>query len=111
MASFHSDHEKFRGENIPSLHDMESGKLVGAVLPMSEQAQMQMQAQMQADSFRHQLQMQNLNYLQSHPEQFPELNMLYGNLSFYDAYKNLPWNRSKNIKLPTLKKLTPDKDE
>ncbi len=43
MASFHSDHEKFRGENIPSLHDMESGKLVGAVLPMSEQAQMQMQ--------------------------------------------------------------------
>lgn len=43
VASFHSDHEKFRGENIPSLHDMESGKLVGAVLPMSEQAQMQMQ--------------------------------------------------------------------
>lgn len=43
MASFHSDHEKFQGENIPSLHDMESGKLVGAVLPMSEQAQMQMQ--------------------------------------------------------------------
>lgn len=43
MASFHSDHEKFRGEAIPSLQDMESGKLVGAVLPMSEQAQAQMQ--------------------------------------------------------------------
>ena len=43
VASFHSDHEKFRGENIPSLQNMESGKLVGAVLPMSEQAQMQMQ--------------------------------------------------------------------
>jgi hypothetical protein len=43
VASFHSDHEKFRGETIPSLQDMESGKLVGAVLPMSEQAQAQMQ--------------------------------------------------------------------
>jgi hypothetical protein len=43
VASFHGDHEKFRGESIPSLYDMESGKLVGAVLPMSEQAQMQMQ--------------------------------------------------------------------
>jgi len=30
------------GEDIPSLMDMESGKLVGAVLPMSEQAQIQM---------------------------------------------------------------------
>lgn len=42
MASFHSDHEKRPGEGIPSLHDIESGKLVGAVLPMSEQAQIQM---------------------------------------------------------------------
>jgi len=43
LASFRSDLEKFSGEGIPSLEDMESGKLVGAVLPMSEQAQTQMQ--------------------------------------------------------------------
>lgn len=42
MASFRSNLEKPSGEGIPSLMDMESGKLVGAVLPMSEQAQMQM---------------------------------------------------------------------
>jgi hypothetical protein len=42
VASFHSDHEKLSGEGVPSLQDMESGKLVGAVLPMSEQAQVQM---------------------------------------------------------------------
>lgn len=42
MASFRNDLEKPSGEGIPSLEDMESGKLVGAVLPMSEQAQTQM---------------------------------------------------------------------
>jgi hypothetical protein len=42
LASFRSELEKFANEGIPSLHDMESGKLVGAVLPMSEQAQVQM---------------------------------------------------------------------
>ena len=42
LASFHSNNEKRSGEGIPSLHDLESGKLVGAVLPMSEQAQIQM---------------------------------------------------------------------
>ncbi len=42
MASFRKDIEKLSGEGIPSLEDMESGKLVGAVLPMSEQAQKQM---------------------------------------------------------------------
>ena len=42
MASFRSDLEKCPGGSIPSLHDMESGKLVGAVLPMSERAQIQM---------------------------------------------------------------------
>ncbi|MBM4128381.1 MAG: hypothetical protein FJ247_13825 [Nitrospira sp.] len=42
MASFRSELEKVTSEGIPSLHDMESGKLVGAVLPMSEQAQVQM---------------------------------------------------------------------
>jgi hypothetical protein len=42
LASFRSELEKFANEGIPSLQDMESGKLVGAVLPMSEQAQVQM---------------------------------------------------------------------
>ncbi len=42
LASFRKDLEKLSGEGIPSLEDMESGKLVGAVLPMSEQAQKQM---------------------------------------------------------------------
>ena len=42
LASFRKDLEKVYDEGIPSLEDMESGKLVGAVLPMSEQAQMQM---------------------------------------------------------------------
>lgn len=42
MASFRENLEKLSGESIPSLEDMESGKLVGAVLPMSEQAQKQM---------------------------------------------------------------------
>lgn len=42
LASFRKDLEKPPGEGIPSLEDMESGKLIGAVLPMSEQAQTQM---------------------------------------------------------------------
>ena len=42
LASFRKDLEKVSDEGIPSLEDMESGKLVGAVLPMSEQAQLQM---------------------------------------------------------------------
>lgn len=42
MASFRKDLEKRSGDGIPPLEDMESGKLVGAVLPMSEQAQTQM---------------------------------------------------------------------
>ena len=42
LASFRSDLEKLSGGDIPSLSDLEPGKLVGAVLPMSEQAQIQM---------------------------------------------------------------------
>lgn len=43
MASFRKDLEKLPGgDGIPSLEEMESGKLVGAVLPLSEQAQTQM---------------------------------------------------------------------
>jgi hypothetical protein len=42
LASFRKDLEKCSDEGIPPLEDMESGKLVGAVLPMSEQAQTQM---------------------------------------------------------------------
>jgi hypothetical protein len=42
LASFRKDLETRANDGIPSLEDMESGKLVGAVLPMSEQAQTQM---------------------------------------------------------------------
>ena len=42
LASFRSDLEKLSGGDIPSLSDLEPGKLAGAVLPMSEQAQIQM---------------------------------------------------------------------
>jgi hypothetical protein len=42
LASFRKDLEKLPHDGIPSLEEMESGKLVGAVLPMSEQAQTQM---------------------------------------------------------------------
>lgn len=42
LASFRKDLEKGSDEGMPSLEDMESGKLVGAVLPMSEHAQTQM---------------------------------------------------------------------
>lgn len=42
LASFRKDLEKPPGEGIPSLEEMESGKLVGAILPLSEQAQTQM---------------------------------------------------------------------
>lgn len=42
LASFRSNLEKPSGDRIPSLLEMEPGKLVGAVLPMSEQAQIQM---------------------------------------------------------------------
>ena len=42
MASFREDFDTRSGDGIPSLEDMESGKLVGAVLPMSNKAQVQM---------------------------------------------------------------------
>ena len=42
MASFRQELEKRGPLGIPSLDDVESGKLVGAVLPMSEKAQIQM---------------------------------------------------------------------
>ncbi len=42
VASYRQEHEKTGGDGIPSLDDIESGKLVGAVLPMSEKAQIQM---------------------------------------------------------------------
>lgn len=42
MASYRSDFDKLHREGIPSLEDLESGKLVGAILPMSEQAQNQL---------------------------------------------------------------------
>jgi len=42
VASYRQDLEKRGADGIPSLDDVESGKLVGAVLPMSEKAQIQM---------------------------------------------------------------------
>src|SRR5215475_2926536 len=42
VASYRQDREKRFGNGIPSLDDVEPGKIVGAVLPMSEQAQIQM---------------------------------------------------------------------
>ncbi|MGH7147253.1 MAG: hypothetical protein ACREIJ_05040 [Nitrospiraceae bacterium] len=42
MASYRQELERSGPEGIPSLDDVESGKLVGAVLPMSEKAQIQM---------------------------------------------------------------------
>jgi hypothetical protein len=42
VASYRQELEKCGPDGIPSLDDVESGKLVGAVLPMSEKAQIQM---------------------------------------------------------------------
>lgn len=42
LASYRQELEKLSGDGIPSLDELESGKLVGAVLPMSKQAQTQM---------------------------------------------------------------------
>jgi hypothetical protein len=42
VASYRQDLEKRGADGMPSLDDVESGKLVGAVLPMSEKAQIQM---------------------------------------------------------------------
>jgi hypothetical protein len=42
VASYRQELEKGGADGIPSLDDIESGKLVGAVLPMSEKAQIQM---------------------------------------------------------------------
>ena len=42
MASYREELEKRGADGIPSLDDVEAGKLVGAVLPMSEKAQIQM---------------------------------------------------------------------
>ena len=42
VASYRQELEKRGPEGIPSLDDVESGKPVGAVLPMSEKAQIQM---------------------------------------------------------------------
>ncbi len=42
MASYKQELEKRGTDGVPSLEDVEPGKLVGAVLPMSEKAQLQM---------------------------------------------------------------------
>lgn len=40
MAAYRSEYESFRGQGIPPLEDLEVGKPVGAILPMSERAQL-----------------------------------------------------------------------
>ncbi|WP_455378982.1 hypothetical protein [Petrachloros mirabilis] len=42
MASYRQELEKRGSDGIPPLDDIEPGKIVGAVIPMSEQAQTQM---------------------------------------------------------------------
>lgn len=42
VASYRPNLEKRESDGIPSLEEVESGKLVGAILPMSEQAQLQL---------------------------------------------------------------------
>jgi hypothetical protein len=42
VASYREKLERRGADGIPSLDEVESGKLVGAVLPMSEKAQIQM---------------------------------------------------------------------
>jgi hypothetical protein len=39
MASYRPEHERRSPEGIPSLEEMEAGRPVGAILPMSEEAQ------------------------------------------------------------------------
>lgn len=39
MASYRSEHEKVELEGIPALENLEAGKPIGAILPMSEHAQ------------------------------------------------------------------------
>ncbi|MGH7230109.1 MAG: hypothetical protein ACREJU_01960 [Nitrospiraceae bacterium] len=39
MASYRSEHEPCAPDGIPPLEEMEVGKPVGAILPMSEHAQ------------------------------------------------------------------------
>ncbi len=38
MASYHLKNERAGPQGFPSLEDLESGKLVGAIIPMSEHA-------------------------------------------------------------------------
>jgi hypothetical protein len=40
MASYRPEHEMMNSEGIPPLDDMEVGRPVGAILPMSEAAQL-----------------------------------------------------------------------
>ena len=47
MASHKEEGEGRRYGGIPSLHDIEPGKVCGAVLPMSEQARTQMRDTME----------------------------------------------------------------
>lgn len=47
MASHKEEGDRRRQGDIPSLHDIEPGKVCGAVLPMSERARTQMRDTME----------------------------------------------------------------
>jgi len=42
MASYRSEHEKREPTGFPPLEEMEMGKPIGAILPMSEHKQLQL---------------------------------------------------------------------
>ncbi len=47
MAAFRSENERAILESLPALEQMESGKPIGAVVPMSEEAQRVVQDRME----------------------------------------------------------------
>lgn len=51
MAAFRSENEKAILESLPALEQMESGKPIGAVVPMSEEAQRHVQDRMETIDF------------------------------------------------------------
>jgi len=51
MAAFRSENERAILESLPALEQMESGKPIGAVVPMSEEAQRVVQDRMETIDF------------------------------------------------------------
>jgi len=51
MAAFRSENERAILESLPALEQMESGKPIGAVVPMSQEAQRVVQDRMETIDF------------------------------------------------------------